>query len=115
MSRLSLRIPESLHRQLAAQADQEGVSLNQYLVFLLAQRSTEGYSVRPVAPEDLDRQRSAYASLLARLGSASHSELRAVLAERAPAAPEAGLTAEVLERLRQRIEKRQRASEGKAS
>ena len=111
MSRLSLRIPESLHQQLAAQAAQEGVSLNQYLVYLLAQRSAEGYSVRPVLPEELDRQRSAYASLLAKLGSASHRELRAVLAERTAAEPEAGLTPDVLERLRQRIEERERASE----
>ncbi len=31
MSRLSLRLPESLHHQLASQARHEGVSLNQYL------------------------------------------------------------------------------------
>jgi predicted HicB family RNase H-like nuclease len=33
MSRLTLRLPETLHRQLAAQAKREGVSLNQYVVY----------------------------------------------------------------------------------
>ena len=99
----------------AQQADQEEVSLNQYLVYLLAQRSAEGYSVRRVAPEDLDRQRSAYASLLAKLGSASYSEVRAVLAERRPAEPETGLTPDVLERLRRRIEARQTPSDQEPS
>lgn len=33
MSRLTLRLPESLHQQLSYQASQEGVSLNQYIVY----------------------------------------------------------------------------------
>jgi hypothetical protein len=104
MSRLSLRIPESLHRQLAAEADEEGVSLNQYLVYLLAQRSAPSYVVAPVDSEAVGEQRSAYSSLLTQLGKASYREIRAALEDRAPAEPESGLTPEVLERLRQRIE-----------
>ena len=34
-----LRIPRSLHRQLALQSKREGVSMNQYCVFLLSQNS----------------------------------------------------------------------------
>ena len=34
-----LRIPRSLHRQLALQSRREGVSMNQYCVFLLSQNS----------------------------------------------------------------------------
>ena len=40
MARVTLRIPESLHEQLATQAQAEGVSMNQYLVYMLAQAST---------------------------------------------------------------------------
>ena len=36
MSRLTLRLPETLHRQLEAQARREGVSLNQYIVYALS-------------------------------------------------------------------------------
>jgi predicted HicB family RNase H-like nuclease len=32
-----LRLPKSLHRRLAQQAEQEGVSLNQYAVSLLSE------------------------------------------------------------------------------
>jgi antitoxin HicB len=35
--RFNVRIPRSLHRQLAEGADQEGVSLNQYVTMLLSQ------------------------------------------------------------------------------
>lgn len=34
--RITLRVPKSLHRSLAEQAEHEGISLNQYLVSLLA-------------------------------------------------------------------------------
>ena len=37
--RLVLRIPRSLHRKLAGQAKRDGVSLNQYLLTLLAEGS----------------------------------------------------------------------------
>ncbi|HEX9735449.1 MAG TPA: toxin-antitoxin system HicB family antitoxin [Thermoanaerobaculia bacterium] len=38
MARLALQLPDTLHRQLTFRARREGVSLNQYLVYLLAQR-----------------------------------------------------------------------------
>ena len=34
-----LRLPRSLHRQLALQSKREGVSMNQYCVFLLSQNN----------------------------------------------------------------------------
>lgn len=112
MSRVSLRMPESLYPQLATEADQEGVSLNRYLVYLLAQRPAWAYVAQPVASDGAEEQRAAYASLLARLGSASHDEIRAALAERAPADAEPGLTPEALQRLRERIAARHRGREG---
>jgi antitoxin HicB len=39
--RLLLRIPPTLHRSLAESAEREGVSLNQYLLSLLAQRDPQ--------------------------------------------------------------------------
>jgi predicted HicB family RNase H-like nuclease len=37
--KFALRLPKSLHRQLAEGAVRDGVSLNQYLVTLLAERN----------------------------------------------------------------------------
>ena len=34
MSRLTLRLPETLHQQLANLAEREGISLNQYIVYM---------------------------------------------------------------------------------
>ena len=39
---MPLRIPRSLHRRLKEQAQREGVSLNQYCLFLLALHAGEG-------------------------------------------------------------------------
>lgn len=46
---MPLRLPRSLHRRLKEQAGREGVSLNQYCLFLLALHAGEGeerYSTR---------------------------------------------------------------------
>ena len=38
MSRFTLRLPNSLHRELKENAHQEGVSLNQYIVYALTRQ-----------------------------------------------------------------------------
>ena len=38
MSRLTLRLPETLHQQLCHLAEDEGVSLNQYIVYALTRQ-----------------------------------------------------------------------------
>lgn len=42
--RITVRTPKSLHRDLIKQAEKEGVSLNQYLVYLLSKGSGKGIS-----------------------------------------------------------------------
>ncbi len=107
MARLSLRLPDTLHQRLTLQARQEGVSLNQFLVFLLAERSRPAYSVVP-ADKTPEEQQAAFARLRAELGSTSDEEVWKILDEREPAAPEVdeGWTPE----LRQALEERIRAS-----
>jgi HicB family len=74
MSRLTLRLPESLHRKLADQAEREGVSLNHYIVFSLT---------RAVSVADLTAQREAFDRLKDRYPSDEADEaLREVLATR---------------------------------
>lgn len=99
MSRLTLRLPESLHRRLVDAAEREDVSLNQYLVYLLAQGSASPYSVRPVPEEAVREQRQAYGELLEALGSAGLAELKAALEEREEVEPEPGLSPDLTERI----------------
>ncbi len=54
MSRLTLRLPESLHKTLAQQAQTEGISLNQMIVYLLTRMTTA---------VDLDEQRRVFEEL----------------------------------------------------
>ncbi len=102
MGRLSLRLPESLHQQLATLAQQEGVSLHQYLVYLLAQKATL-YSVRRLPEEDVRRQREEYSRLLEELGPASHEQIRAALEAREAGEAESGLTPDLVEWLQERV------------
>ena len=98
MSRLSLRLPETLHQQLASQARHEGVSLNQYLVYLLARFSGPAYTARP-AETHAEDQRAAFARLREQLGSASPEENTRALAElRQPGPPDPELTPELIKR-----------------
>lgn len=57
MNRLTLRLPESLHLALVRQAEAEGVSLNQLIVYLLTRMTTA---------TDLDQQRTTFDGLLRR-------------------------------------------------
>lgn len=104
MARLTLRLPETLHQQLEAQAEAEGVSLNQYIVFALTRQITTAYSVQTVPEKVIAEQRAQYSLLLQSLGQASFDEIAAALAEREPVTPEAGLTPEIVTRLRDRMQ-----------
>jgi uncharacterized protein (DUF1778 family) len=90
MSRLTLRLPESLHQNLAARARREGVSLNQYLVYALTRQASGGYVIEPVPEEEVAAQEERFRALLDRLGPpATDEELRAALAAREPLRDEA--------------------------
>lgn len=102
MSRLTLRLPQTLHHQLSHLAEGEGVSLNQYIVYALARQVTTAYSVRSVSKEEVDRQQQDFKTLLQRLGEASLEEISEALAERETVEPEEGLSHEAISLLQQR-------------
>ena len=101
MSRLTVRLPETLHQQLSEQANREGISLNQYIVYALTRQVTLDYTVHPVS--DTAMQQAAFAALLERLGSMSFGEVQAVLDEREAVSPESGLSPEVVARLQRQL------------
>jgi HicB-like protein involved in pilus formation len=103
MSRLTLRLPETLHRQLEAQAKREGVSLNQYVVYALSRQLTQSYTVHAVPEEKVAQQQAQFTTLLRELGQASPEAIRAVLAARDHVASEHELTPDAVARLRARM------------
>lgn len=101
MSRLTLRLPESLHQQLTGLADREGVSLNQYIVYALT-RQTTGYTVVPAA-ETPQQQEQDFQAVLRQLKQGSVGAIASSLASREVVEPELELTPEVVERVRSMI------------
>lgn len=105
MARLSLSLPDTLHHRLSLQARREGVSLHQFLLFLLAERSRPVYEIVP-AGKTVEEQQTEFVRLREKLGSASAEEVWKILDEREPASPEAavGWTPELRQALEDRIE-----------
>lgn len=102
MSRLTLRLPDSLHRQLEELASNEAVSLNQYIVYALTRQITMAYTVQSIPEKAVADQRAAYTALLQSLGDTSFEQIQETLDERESVSPEDGLSPEVLERIKQR-------------
>lgn len=105
MSRLTLRLPATLHQQLIHLAEGEGVSLNQYIVYTLTRQVALAYSVQPIS-EEVTQQKQSFTALLKDLKQASPGEIELVLAEREKVEPEEELSSEVINRLQQRIRER---------
>jgi hypothetical protein len=106
MSRLTLRLPDSLHRQLEQMAENEQISLNQYIVYALTRQLTLAYNVQPVPDRVVAEERAAYSALLQTLGRASFEEIQQALAAREAVEPEPGLTPEVMENLRAKMRRK---------
>ena len=103
MSRLTLRLPETLHRQLKTQAKREGVSLNQYIVYALTQQVQLTYTMQAVPKNSAAQQQAQYTTLLQSLGQASYDEIKKTLAEREIVEAESSLQPEVVVRLQKRL------------
>ena len=103
MSRLTVRLPDTLHHQLSDMAKAEGISLNQYIVYSLTRQVTLAYTVHPVPASEVTEQRAAYTALLQSLGQATFEEIESALEMREEASSEQELTPQVIERLQERL------------
>lgn len=110
MGRLTLRLPETLHRQLETLAKREQTSLNQYIVYALTRQAAEAYTVHEFPEGAIAQQRVRFTALLQNLGRASSDEIEKVMAQREKTAPERGLGSKIIRRLRRRL-----ASQGSIS
>lgn len=103
MSRLTLRLPETLHHQLAQLAEVEGISLNQYIVYALTRQATSAYASQAIPELAVAQQREAFNALLHKLGQASPTEIESILKEREVVEPEKELSAEVIANFKKRM------------
>jgi hypothetical protein len=106
VSRLTLRLPETLHQQLAHLAEDEGVSLNQYIVYALTRQAVLVHEIQVTPEADAEEQKKAFQSLLKQLGQASISEIESVLAARDQVDAETELSTDAVAHLQERIRKR---------
>ena len=103
MSRITLQLPETLHRHLVSQAQREGVSLQQYILYTLTRQLAHSYTVHVVSEEAVAQQQEQFGALVAELGQATPTMLTAAFAARDLSVPEPELTPDVLTRLRARL------------
>ena len=109
MGRLTVRLPSTLHRQLAMLASSEGVSLNQYIVYALTRQSSRAYTVQQIPEADVKHQRASFEHLLETLGEASDEETKQVLSKREVVEPETEIEKEALGRLKSQMKEKQLA------
>ena len=103
MSRLTLRLPETLHQQLTNLAEEEGISLNQYIVYALTRQVTSAYTVQVISEGDRQQQKHNFTNLIAQLGQAENKEIEKILSQREIVQAEPELTNDIVNRLKIRI------------
>ena len=103
MSRLTLRLPDTLHRQLETLAKHEEISLNQYIVYALTRQVTVAYTVQTLPEKAITQQKAVYTALLQTLGQASFDEISKVMSEREEVEAESGLTPDIAKAIQSRI------------
>ena len=108
MSRLTLRLPDTLHQELIHLAESEGVSLNQYIVYALTRQSSTNYIVQPIPTQETNQQQSDFTNLLQKLEKASPTEIEIALAERETVQPEKELTPEIIAQFQQRLQSKEK-------
>jgi hypothetical protein len=103
MSRLTLRLPETLHQQLIQLAQAEGVSLNQYIVYTLTRQAVSTEFIQATPEKEIIDQEKSFQILLQELGTVSENQIKSILAERELVQPEEELTPEIITSLQHRM------------
>ncbi len=103
MGRLTLRLPETLHQQLANLAQGEGISLNQYIIYALTRQVSSAYRVEAISKKDIEKQQNNFDSLITQLGKVEAQEITKILSQREVVQPESELTPDVITRLKTKI------------
>jgi hypothetical protein len=111
MSRLTLRLPETLHQQLINLAEGEGVSLNQYIVYALTRQVASNYTMVVFSEIDRAQQNQEFGDLLAQLGQAIPPQIEATLSKREPVEPPSELTPQIVNQFQQLLQNKSQSLE----
>lgn len=103
MSELTLQLPETLYHQLAVLAENEGVSLNHYVIYALTRQAFLKYTIQIQSSETVAQQKAEYDVLLQGLGNNSEPLIDEVLTRREETMPEPDLHPETIEKLKKLI------------
>jgi len=103
MGRFTVRLPDTLHHELISQAQNEGVSLNQYVVFALTRQMSFGYTVEAVSASEIRQQKEDFDALLQRLGPPDRKAAAEYLSTREVVEPESEYAAELIARVQAKI------------
>lgn len=104
MSRLTLRLPETLHYQLTNLAEKEGISLNQYIVYALTRQVASKFTIQVISEADRKQQRENFNNLISQLKTADIEEVEEVLSQREIVQPEPELTPDIINQLQAKIQ-----------
>jgi len=104
MGRLTLRLPESLHQKLINLSENEGVSLNQYIVYALATQVASKYTVSVTSIQERSQQQQNFQDLIKRLGETDLSDVKEILQNRETVQAESELSQDLINRLKMKIE-----------
>lgn len=87
MSRLTVRLPGTLHQQLVNLAQKEGISLNQYIVYPLTRQVSRSYTVTSLSENDIKQQKQSFSDLIAELGETDDQTIDNILEQREKVEP----------------------------
>ena len=104
MTRMTIRLPDSLHNMMQQQATREGLSLNQFILYSLTRQSAFNYAVAALPADQALAEHARFQALLKSLGTEmSDEEWQTFLSERDNAPRRAGVSIETENKLRQKI------------
>ena len=86
------------------QAEREGVSLNQYIVYALTRQVSQDYTVNALSAENIDQQEQNFKNLSQELGNITTEDIQSILEKRDKVTSENELTSEVIAQFKQKIQ-----------
>jgi hypothetical protein len=104
MTEILVKLPETLHVQLDLLAQQEGVSINQYILYSLTRQVASGYALKRTSANQVQQQQDDIEALRAQWRAlAADKDVTQLLAERDAVEPEPELTPDLVAKLREKI------------
>jgi hypothetical protein len=103
MSVITLELPETLLRNIKAQAKQAKVSVEQYIVFTLSLQSTPAYKVKTATAKEIREQELKFAALRQSLGKPNLEATKKVLRKREQIEPESDLDSQTVKLLQSKF------------